>query len=158
MATDTAFETDFWRDEDDRATWDDIEVGVPRETQPVLLTEEISTRYARAIGATDPIYFDHEYAATTPLGRLIAPPTIHVPLLFLATPKTDWMRTPGTVNAGQNWYYNRPAYVGDTFTLRATALDKVFRNGRLFVVHDNVFTNSAGEVVCTGRGWTVRPR
>ena len=29
---------------------------------------------------------------------------------------------------------------------------------RLFVIHDNVFTDASGRVLCAGRGWTVRPR
>lgn len=149
---------DFWAEEDQRATWDEIEIGVTRTTHPVKLTKEIVQEYAEAIGDLNPLYFDEEFARNSPFGGLIAPPTIHVPLLFLATESTDWMRTPGTVNAGQNWYYRRAARVGDTLTLRATALDKVYRNNRLFIVHDNVFTDSNGEVVCTGRGWTVRPR
>ena len=28
---------------------------------------------------------------------------------------------------------------------------------RLFVVHDNVFFNQKGDVICSGRGWTIRP-
>jgi len=26
------------------------------------------------------------------------------------------------------------------------------------VVHDNVFFNQRGEVICSGRGWTIRPQ
>jgi acyl dehydratase len=154
----TAFETDFWKDEAGRAAWADIEVGVERTTRPVTLTLEIIQAYARAIGDLNPLYFDEEYARRTPFKGLIAPPTIHVPLMFLATETTDWMRTPGTVNAGQNWYYRRPARPGDVVTLRARALDKVFRKDRLFVIHDNVFTDGPGRVLCAGRGWTMRPR
>ena len=40
----------------------------------------------------------------------------------------------------------------------ARALDRFIRKGRLFVVHDNVPDNQAGEVICSGRGWTIRPR
>jgi hypothetical protein len=43
-------------------------------------------------------------------------------------------------------------------TLRARALDKLYRNERLFVIHDNVFYDHDQNVVCAGRGWTVRPR
>jgi hypothetical protein len=25
-------------------------------------------------------------------------------------------------------------------------------------VHDNVFFNQRGEVICSGRGWTIRPQ
>jgi acyl dehydratase len=149
---------DFWQDEERRAAWDEIEVGVERSTHPVSVTLEIIQGYARAIGDLNPLYFDEDYARRSRFGSLIAPPTIHVPLLFLATDRTDWMRTPGTINAGQSWYYRRPVRPGDVVTLRARALDKVYRNERLFVVHDNVFLDDAGRVLCAGRGWTVRPR
>src|SRR6266550_1705417 len=73
--------------------------------------------------------------------------------------ETDcWMRSPGTVNAGQSWSYNSPARPGDVITLQARALDKFIKRERLFVVHDNVFFNQHGEVICSGRGWTIRPQ
>ena len=37
------------------------------------------------------------------------------------------------------------------------ALDKFIKRERLFVVHDNVFFNQHGEVICSGRGQTIRP-
>ena len=157
-AYDVEVETDFWKDEEWRASWGEIEVGVERRTRPVELTLEIIQAYARAIGDLNPLYFDPKYAKQTVFRGLIAPPTIHVPLLFLATEATDWMKTPGTINAGQNWYYRRPAHPGDVLTLRARALDKVYRRERLFVIHDNVFYDRDENVVCAGRGWTVRPR
>ena len=78
--------------------------------------------------------------------------------MFACTPADDWMRSPGTVNAGQSWSYNIPARPGDTITLQARALDKFVKKDRLFVVHDNVFFNQQGQVICSGRGWTIRPR
>ena len=47
-------ETDFWKDEQRRAAWDEIEVGVERQTRPVELTLEIIQAYARAIGDLNP--------------------------------------------------------------------------------------------------------
>ena len=79
-------------------------------------------------------------------------------LMFACTPDDDWMRTPGTINAGQSWFYHVPARPGDTVRMVARALDRFIRKERLFVVHDNVFYNQAGEVICSGRGWTIRPR
>jgi 3-hydroxybutyryl-CoA dehydratase len=46
---------------------------------------------------------------------------------------------------------------GDTITLQARALDKFIKRERLFVVHDNVFFNQHGDVICSGRGETIRP-
>jgi acyl dehydratase len=64
---------------------------------------------------------------------------------------------PGTINAGQSWSYNLPARPGDVIRLEARALDKFIKKDRLFVIHDNVFFNQNNEVICSGRGWTIRP-
>ena len=72
------------------------------------------------------------------------------------TPADDWMRSPGTVNAGQSWSYNIPARPGDTIRLEARARDKFSKKDRLFVVHDNVFFNQHNQVICSGRGQTIQ--
>ena len=136
-----AFETDFWKDANLRKSWDDIVPGEPRKTIPYVLTLEAIHAYCRSVGEDHPLYFDEAYARTTPYGGLIAPPSIHILLMFACTPIDDWMRSPGTVNAGQSWSYNIPARPGDTITLQARALDKFVKKDRLFVVHDNVFFN-----------------
>ena len=153
-----AFETDFWKDANLRKGWDDIVPGEPRKTIPYTLTREAIELYCKSVGEDHPIYFDEAYAKTTRYGGLIAPPSIHILLMFSCTPADDWMRSPGTVNAGQSWSYNIPARPGDVITLQARALDKFIKRERLFVVHDNVFFNQHGDVICSGRGWTIRPQ
>lgn len=151
------FETDFWKEVGERATWDMIVPGELRETRPVTLTKRIIQDYARKVGEDNPLYFDEEYAKSTPYGGIVAPPSIHILLMFACTTSKDWMRSPGTINAGQNWFYNVPIRPGDTIEMRGTALDKFIRKDRLFAVHENLFTNQHGQVVCTGRGQTIRP-
>lgn len=151
------FESDFWKDNARRKTWDRIVPGESRPTIPYLLTLEAIQKYCRSVGDLNPLYFDEDYARRSRHGGLIAPPSIHILLMFACTPVDDWMRTPGTVNAGQSWSYNVPARPGDTIRLDARALDKFIRKDRLFVVHDNVFFNQNGDVICSGRGWTIRP-
>src|ERR1700688_2912588 len=157
MAQADAFETDFWKHANLRKVWDDIVPGEPRQTIPYALTRDAIELYCKAVGEDHPIYFDEAYAKTTRYGGLIAPPSIHILLMFSCTPANDWMRSPGTVNAGQSWSYNIPARPGDVITLQARALDKFIKRERLFVVHDNVFFNQHGEVICSGRGQTIRP-
>ena len=130
MAQAQAFETDFWKNANLRKVWDDIVPGEPRQTIPYELTKAAIQLYCRSV---------------------------HILLMFACTPADDWMRTPGTVNAGQSWSYNKPARPGDTISLQARALDKFIRRERLFVVHDNVFFNQHGDVICAGRGQTIRP-
>ena len=133
------FETDFWKDVDKRKTWDEIIPGELRDTRPVTLSKEVIARYARGDGG------------------IIAPPSIHILLMFACTTTEDWMRSPGTINAGQNWSYHVPIRPGDTITMRGTALDRFIRKDRLFAVHENTFTNQHDQIVCTGRGQTIRP-
>ncbi len=109
MAQAEAFETDFWKDANLRKAWDDIVPGEPRKTIPYTLTKEAIELYCKSVGEDHPIYFDEAYAKTTRYGGLIAPPSIHILLMFSCTPADDWMRSPGTVNAGQSWSYNIPA-------------------------------------------------
>ena len=151
------FETDFWKEAGVRKIWDDIVAGEPRKTIPYTLTLDAIHTYCRSVGETNRLYFDEAYARTTHWGGLIAPPSIHILLMFACTPADDWMRSPGTINAGQSWSYNIPARPNDPITLQARALDKFIKKERLFVVHDNVFFNQRGQVICSGRGQTIRP-
>jgi hypothetical protein len=155
--TNTHFETDFWKHAEVRKIWDDIIPGQPRKTIPYTLTLEAIQKLCKVLGDNHPLYFDEEYAKTTPYRGIIAPPSIHILLMFSCTPVDDWMRSPGTINAGQSWSYNLPARPGDVIRLEARALDKFIKKDRLFVVHDNVFFNQNNEVICSGRGWTIRP-
>ena len=151
------FDYDFWKDADKRAGWDDLEPGDVLASKPIKITKELIQRYARSIGDLNPLYFDEEYAKTTRFGGLISPPSIHALFLFACTTHDHFMRTPGTVNMGQNWWINQPVRPGDTITLVASCLDKLIRKGHTFAIHDNVFRNQDDQVVCTGRGWTMRP-
>jgi 3-hydroxybutyryl-CoA dehydratase len=152
-----SFETNFWKDEEQRAGWDDLEPGRTLTSRPVTITREMIQRFARAIGDENPLYFDEEYAKNTRFGGIISPPSIHALLLFACTGHEHFMRTPGTINMGQTWWLERPVRPGDTIALECRCLDKLIRKGRILAIHDNVFRNQHGQVVCAGRGWTMRP-
>ena len=100
MSQAQSFETDFWKDANLRKVWDDIIPGEPRKTLPYTLTREAIELYCRSVGEDHPLYFDEAYAKTTPYGGLIAPPSIHILLMFACTPADDWMRTPGHRQCG----------------------------------------------------------
>ncbi len=150
-------ERDFWKDADKRAGWDDLEPGESFVTRPVTLTIELIQRFALAFGDKNPLYFDEKFASGSRFKGLIAPPSIHALMLFACTGHQYFMRTPGTVNMGQTWWINAPVRPGDTITLECRCLDKFIRKGRTIAIHDNVFRNQRGEIVCSGRGRTLRP-
>src|SRR3979411_395007 len=136
MAQADTSETAFWKRANVGKGGADSVPGEPRKTIPYTLTQEAIALYCKAVGEDHPLYFDEAYALTTVYAGLIAPPSIHIMLMFACTPADDWMRSPGTVNAGQSWSYNIPARPGDVIALQARALDKFIKRERLFVVHD----------------------
>ena len=71
---------------------------------------------------------------------------------------TDWAYPAGAIHRRLETRWLKPVRPGDVITLQARALDKFIKRERLFVVHDNVFFNQHGEVICCGRGWTIRPQ
>ena len=90
----SSFETDFWKDAQLRKIWDEIVPGEPRRTIAYTLTREAIQKYCRVVGDLHPLYFDEDYARRSPYGGLIAPPAIHILLMFACTPVDDWMRSP----------------------------------------------------------------
>ena len=96
------FETDFWKDANLRKIWDEIVPGEPRKTLPYTLTQEAIALYCQAVGETNPLYLDEAAAKAGPFGGLIAPPSIHILLMFACTPADDWMRSPGRSMPGSH--------------------------------------------------------
>ncbi len=149
---------DFTVRDQERKHFDEIVIGEEIPTKPCTLTREMIQEYAESIEDHNPLYFDEEYAKRSPFGGLIAPPTIHALLLFECTLDEDDCRATGVINMGQTWSYNLPARPGDTITLKRTLRDKHVRRNRLWVQHENVFTNQDGAVICSGGGWRIHER
>lgn len=150
---------DFFEAEEKRKAWHEIGVGDLRPSQEVEVTQEQIATFAEAIEDDNPLYVDEAEARKSQFGGIIAPPTFHAALMFMClSAEEDWMRTPGTINAGQRWSYREPVRPGDQISLRAMARDKYLAKGRRFVIHDNEFRRTDGSIVTLGGGWTIRPR
>jgi hypothetical protein len=135
--------------------------------------------FARAIRDPNPIYSDPDYAATTEVGAILAPPTyVEASAQFdpdyPLRPKLDepWFgsgRTPtGRVSSGgggggsgtglhaeQHYEYHRPLVAGDVLsatTRRGDRWEKEGRSGRLvFTETITEYRDTAGELVVTAR-------
>jgi len=66
-----------------------IGAGLVVRLDRLQLTDE---RACRLGGETNPLYLDEAAAKAGPFGGLIAPPSIHILLMFACTPTDDWMR------------------------------------------------------------------
>ena len=149
---------DFTVTDKERKHFSEIVIREEIPTEPFTLTREIIQKYAEVIEDPNPLYFDEEYASKSQFGGIIAPPSIHALLLFECTLDEDDCRATGVINMGQTWSYNIPAWPGDTITLKRTLRDKHVKSNRLWVQHENVFTNQQGTVICSGGGWRIHER
>ena len=139
-------------------------------TAAVMLPDPISSsdvrRFVDVIGETNPIYRDEAYAqgygyrtcVVPPLFVVIAFRSIQDPAANGARFGIDW---PGFVlpepyrntrNAGQEYTWLQPVYVGDRLTVQIRLSDVYVRRGRagipvIYVVSETEIRNQHGEVV-----------
>lgn len=139
-------------------------------------------QFARAVGDPNPIYADPDYAARTPLGGIIAPPTYAAASAHFnpdwplrPRPGQPWMGSGaaptgrptgggggggGTgLHAEQEFVYHRPLRPGDILSAETKPGDqweKEGRSGRLkFSESVTEYRDQHGELVLTARSVTV---
>lgn len=117
--------------------------------------------FAKAIGETNPIYFDEQAARDAGHPSLPLPPTFLFSLEF-QLPSNSWRDEMGIIGSRilhgeESFTYHRMAYAGDTlrFEMRISDIyDK--KNGALsFVVRESRVTNQRGEHVADLRSVLV---
>ncbi|MFT4584246.1 MAG: acyl dehydratase [Gammaproteobacteria bacterium] len=114
--------------------------------------------FAKAIGETNPIYFDEDAAQDAGHSSILMPPTF---LFCLEMEHPDpylWFRElgiplPRALHGGQRFQYYRSAHAGDVMTFRSEIVDiYAKKNGALeFVVQDVFITNQSAESVADFR-------
>jgi len=116
-------------------------------------------KFARAIGETNPLYFDPEYAVTTRFGAMIAPPTFVSALMSMDLPPLPDPPVPFTVTLHTDDLIKQfaPIKVGDVITSVPKLVDAFVKTGRngemLFTTFAYEFTNSDGDLIANV-AWT----
>lgn len=118
--------------------------------------------FAKAIGESNPIYFDESAARDAGHPGLPVPPTF----LFsmnLTRPPSNWREEAGielarVLHGEQSFTYHRMAYAGDTLSFDARVADVYEKKGGAldFLVTEIKVTNQRGEHVADIRGVTVQ--
>lgn len=139
-------------------------------TAPVDLPEEIGAsdvrRFLEVIGETNPLYRDDAYARRLGYMGRVVPPMLVVQLFrrvedlegeggSAATLWPDLQLPPNytnTRNAGHEFNWLRPVYVGDRLTLQQRLTDIYVRQGRagvpvIYLVRETEIRNQHGEPV-----------
>jgi acyl dehydratase len=134
-------------------------LGLQGEAATIEVEKGAVRKFAKAIGETNPLYFDEVYAATTRFGGIVAPPTYVAalkapglpPLPDPPTKFTVYLHTDDVINSFQ------PIRVGDVITSAPELTDVFVKDGRagemLFTTFTYTMTNQRGERVAT-LAWT----
>jgi acyl dehydratase len=118
--------------------------------------------FAKAIGETNPVYFDEAAAHDAGHAGLPLPPTFLFSLEF-EQPDTSWrdeigIELPRILHGEQQFTYHRVAYAGDTLLFESRIADIYDKKGGAleFVVRETRVTNQRGEHVADLRSVIVQ--
>lgn len=137
-----------WRD---HVTWDRARmreaVRLPGE---FIVEEEDVLAYNLALGETDPLLVDPEYARVhAPGGTVVVHPLFTTSIGFwLAAPGTplSWTRTPGARNPFQRVVIREPIKIGDRLSLTVENTDRYIRRGKHYLSAHVVMSVQGGAV------------
>ena len=146
-------------------------IGVEKVRQYYVTKRDIK-RFSQAIGETNPIHFDEDYARSTKYGAIVAPPLFCQMFTFEDVPP-DRLAGDGspveidvpipaqrTVGGASSYEIFQPVKAGDQITAKSTLRDvftKEGRSGRLyFVVVETEFSNQRKEPVAKERATYIK--
>ncbi len=134
-------------------------IGVESNAVTYEIERHAVERFACAIGDPNPLYSDREYAESTSLGGLIAPPTFFRSLLPGGYPKPYPEPFAHILDGGSKYRYNEPVKVGDQITVVRKIIDLFEKHGRmgtmLFKISEIAYTNQTGRLVATQTTTTI---
>lgn len=123
-------------------------------TAPYQVGREKIREFARAVFATDPVYFDVDAAQAAGYRDLIAPTTFPIVLQqltleqLLAEPDAD-LDFSRVVHGDQRFSYSRPVTAGDVLTARLAVTSIKSLGGNSMVTSESVITDESGAHVVT---------
>ena len=132
----------------------EVEVGYHEVTKEKII------EYADALGETNPLYLDEEFAKGTPYGGIIAPPLFYN-MFSLASgldPKVNFGTT--GFDAGQHAEFFEPVRPGDTIYATSQISSVYAKTGRtgtmVFTVRRTNYRNQNGELTTVVERRNVR--
>jgi len=148
---------------------DEMRAAIGQESEPTTIeVDRTAVRmFARAVGYTDLIYYDEEYAKSkgyrslpAPIGFLGHPifrPDIPARPAYIMPFKSPYSRI---LNGGTDVEYYEPICAGDVLTSTSKIADIVERTGgigpMLLITGETTYKNQEGRVVATFRGTLIQ--
>lgn len=148
---------------------DELRAAIGKESPPV--TYEVDNlgcrQFARAVGYSDPVYYDEEYAKSQGFRGIVAPVgflghPVYNPAKPARGPEITGLNIPlkRILNGGTDVEYFDTICSGDVLTATMKISDIQEREGRmgpmLIVSTENTFKNRDGETVAIMRGTVIR--
>ncbi len=138
-------------------------VGVESEPSVYQIEREPIRRWAEAIGDTNPLYHDEEYAKKKGYRGLVVPPASIAQYAFpVKVGKSGrGVKSPFTrsLNGGNEYEFFKRVCAGDIVTATTKLVELYERAGRLgtmlFVIHETTFRDEKGEVVAKSRNTSI---
>jgi hypothetical protein len=150
---------------------DEMRASIGRESTPVVYeVEKLGCRqFARAVGHTDPVFFDEEHARARGYRSILAPPSYLGSPVYRAGP-IGGPGAPDPAAGGRRWralnggseykYTGIPICAGDVLTAATKVLDMRQTRGSMgpmvITRRESVYTNQSGEVVCRAIGTMIQ--
>ena len=145
---------------------DEMRAAINVASEPYVNEVELGaiTKFARAIGDSNPLFADKEAARKSRYGSVIAPPTFFRSLR--SGPTKVQVSSPYSANldGGSEWEYFEPVRAGDRITVTAYVADIFERQGRLgnmlFIVRETKYVNQFDKTVALQRstGISYQPK
>lgn len=110
------------------------------------ISEAHIAHFIGAVGDTNPLHVDAEFARKSRFGQRIAQGMLVAGLISTAIGTK--LPGVGAVYLGQNLKFQRPTFIGDTIT--ATVTVKAIRQDKPILTLETVCTNQRGEQVLSG--------
>jgi len=148
---------------------DEMRAAVGQESEPITIeVDKTAVRmFARAVGYTDLIYYDEEYAKSkgyrslpAPMGFLGHPifrPDIPSRPAYVMSFKTPYKRV---LNGGTDVEYYEPICAGDVLTSTSKIADLSERSANigpmLLITGETTYKNQEGKVVAIFRGTLIQ--
>jgi acyl dehydratase len=130
-------------------------IGLTGQTFTFEVEKRHIRQFALAIGDHNPLYLDEEYAAQTPYGGIIAPPTF--PIVIGAEGEGIMLELDPKrmLHGEQEFIYTRPIRPGDTLISQMKVTDLYEREGKSgkmqFLVLDTEIADEGGSMVVINR-------
>ena len=136
-------------------------VGVESEPSVYEIEREPIRRWADAIGDSNPLYHDEEYARSRGYRSIVAPPGFIAQYAFPVKSGGGGRRSfpnpfARMLNGGNEYELLKPVQAGDTISSTAKIAELRERPGRmgpmLIIISETTYKNQDGDVVARARG------